>query len=206
LAPDPRTRDLVVRAIDGDARAFESLCELFAKSILFEAHRYVRNPSDADDAAQEAVIAMHASIRNLRDPDAFRPWLYRLVKYCCLKHVHRLRSQKGGDEAADIDDYAESLPDEARDGNPQELLLEGERVEIVRRLVEQLCEKQREALILYYYENMSYREIASALRCTTSTVSTNIMKAKRNIARRLAAMDAEEGVGEEPAGRSAFGW
>ncbi|MDR1816402.1 MAG: sigma-70 family RNA polymerase sigma factor [Clostridiales Family XIII bacterium] len=181
-------------AKDGDVRAFESLCGMFAKSILFEARRYIGNPHDADDAAQEAVIAMHRSIGGLRDPDAFRPWMYRLVKYCCLKHVRRLNVLKGGEDAADIDDYSESLPDERSEGNPQESLLADERVALIRKAIGQLCERQRESLILYYYENLTYSEIAYALGCTASTVSTNIMKAKRNIARMLAPYEAAETV------------
>ncbi|MDR3305682.1 MAG: sigma-70 family RNA polymerase sigma factor [Clostridiales Family XIII bacterium] len=174
-------RELVVKASGGDREAFEELYRGCTKTILYQAHRYIRNPDEADDAAQEAVIAMYQNIGTLKNPDAFIPWMYRLVKFVCLKHVRKLTAQKGGQETADIDDYAETLPDEKQDGNPERWTVERERSEIIMRAINLLPEKQREALILYYYEGLTYREIAEAIGSTTSTVSTNIMKAKKRI-------------------------
>ena len=178
-------RDLVVKAIRGDTEAFECLYRQYTKSILYHARRYISNPAEAEDAAQEAVVEMYRNISTLKDPDAFLPWMYRLTKFVCLKHVRSLKTGMGHYGMSDIDDYTDVLADESSKSDPSELMVEGERVETIRGIIEQLPDKQRETLILYYYEGLNYREIAAALGSKPSTVSTNIMKAKKRIAQEL---------------------
>ena len=178
-------RDLVIKAIQGDTDAFERLYRQYTKSILYHAHRFISDKTEAEDAAQEAVIEMYRNISTLKDPDAFLPWMYRLTKFVCLKHVRKLKTGMGHYGMSDIDEYAEALADESGESDPSELIVEGEKVEVIRGIIEKLPEKQRETLILYYYEGLNYREIAAALDSKPSTVSTNIMKAKKKIAKEL---------------------
>jgi RNA polymerase sigma-70 factor (ECF subfamily) len=178
-------RDLTVKAIRGDAEAFEQLYLRYTNSILYHARRYIRDPLEAEDAAQEAVIEMYRNIGTLKDPNAFVPWMYRLTKFVCLKHVRDLASKRGGQTAADLDDFVEILADESTDSDPAKAIVEDERTRTIRATIGRLPEKQREAVILFYYEGLSYREIAAAQGTTPSTVSTNIMKAKKKIALEL---------------------
>jgi RNA polymerase sigma-70 factor (ECF subfamily) len=178
-------RDLAVKAIRGDAEAFEQLYLRYTNSILYHARRYINDPVEAEDAAQEAVIEMYRNIGTLKDPNAFVPWMYRLTKFVCLKHVRDLASKRGGQSVADIDDFAEILADENTESDPAKAIVEEERTRAIRATIGRLPEKQREAVILFYYEGLSYREIAAAQGTTPSTVSTNIMKAKRKIAQEL---------------------
>jgi RNA polymerase sigma-70 factor (ECF subfamily) len=176
---------MVSRAIRGDADAFEALVREYSKTILYQARRYIRHPDEAEDAAQEAVIAMYESIHTLRKPEAFRSWMYRLVKFVCLKHIRDLSARRGGQDAGDIDDYADSLASDRREEDPSLSAEDRERSAQILRIIGTLPEKQREALVLHYYDGLSYREIAKAIGSTTSTVSTNILKAKRKIVREL---------------------
>jgi RNA polymerase sigma-70 factor (ECF subfamily) len=178
-------RDLAVKAIDGDTAAFEQLYLRYTNSILYHARRFIKDPDEAEDAAQEAVIEMYRNISTLKDPNAFVPWMYRLTKFVCLKHIRALDSKRGGHSVADIDDYAEVLADPGKEADPEKTMVEGERTDAIRAVIGHLPEKQREAVILFYYEGLSYREIAAAQGTTPSTVSTNIMKAKRKIAQEL---------------------
>jgi len=173
--------ELVERAVAGDVAAFEQLVQENMKTILYQARRYIHKPEDAEDAAQEAIIAMYRSIATLRNPEAFRSWMYRLIKFVCLKHVRSQESGPGGTVVADVDEYAESLRDDSHGSDPEEWVEERERSEIIAGLINALPEKQRESIILFYYEGLSYKEIGRALGATTSAVSTNIMKAKKNI-------------------------
>jgi len=104
-----------------------------------------------------------------------------LIKFTCLKHVRTQESGLGGGTAVDVEDYVEYLPDESRGSDPAEWLEDQERLETIVHLINGLPEKQRESIILYFYEGLSYKEIAQAMGNTIQTVSTNIMKAKKNI-------------------------
>ena len=178
-------RDLVIKAIKGDTEAFEQLYRNYTKNILYHARRYISDQAEAEDAAQEAIVEMYRNISTLKNPDAFLPWMYRLTKFVCLKHVRSLKTGMGHYGMTDIDDYVDVLADETGKSEPSELMVEGERVETIKGIIDRLPEKQRETLILYYYEGLSYREIAAALDSKPSTVSTNIMKAKKRIAQEL---------------------
>ncbi|MCL2493268.1 MAG: sigma-70 family RNA polymerase sigma factor [Clostridiales bacterium] len=172
---------LVERAVAGDVSAFEQLMRENMKTILYQTRRYIHKPEDAEDAAQEAIIAMYQSIGTLQNTESFKPWMYRLIKFTCLKYVRTRDSGPNGGTLVDVDEYAEYLPDESRGSDPAEWLEDRERLEAIVCLINGLPEKQRESIILYFYDGLTYREIAQAMGNTIKTVSTNIMKAKKNI-------------------------
>ncbi|MDR0887049.1 MAG: RNA polymerase sigma factor [Clostridiales Family XIII bacterium] len=176
---------LVAKAIQGDESAFVALYTMYAKKIRYHTGRIIRNYDDADDAAQEVVIAMHNSIKNLRDPETFLPWMYKVTKYVCYHHIRKLKSEQDKQDIKELDKHADTLIDNHKDSNPAVATEEKDRNAAIMRVINNLPEKQQEAIILYYFDEMNYREIAEAIGSTVSSVSTNIMKAKRNICNEL---------------------
>ncbi|MDR0886537.1 MAG: sigma-70 family RNA polymerase sigma factor [Clostridiales Family XIII bacterium] len=179
---------LVEQAINGSQSAFEKLYLSQSKAILYHARSLLINPEDAYDAAQDVVIAMMKNIRTLKDPSAFLSWQYQLIRYVCSKHVRKLKRIHFGQEPYDISDNAELYEDKNIDANTERVIEEQERSKIVLKVIAKLSKRQREAVILYYYEDLSYREIAEVMGSSVSTVSTNLMKAKKNIKAELVSM------------------
>lgn len=169
---------LARKASNGDKKSFEKLYQLQARYILYNSYRLMKNQEDAEDAAQEIVIAMYKSIQNLKDPKHFNSWLYGITINVCntlLKKKIKLK------EEFSAEDIVMDIREESREFLPEKY---AEDKEIRRKLIgiiDDLPVKKREAIYMYYYSNMSYKEIAEATGTTTSTIATNLMKAKQMI-------------------------
>jgi RNA polymerase sigma-70 factor (ECF subfamily) len=137
---------------------------------------------DAADVAQEVVLTMYSSISKLRSPEAFRSWMYRLIETSCIRHNSKSDKRRNN---VDIGDYENTIADEVPDTQPAEVAETNETNHIVQTMIDELPEKQRLALFMYYFEDMSYRQIAKALGITIGTVSTNIMKARTTLKKRM---------------------
>jgi RNA polymerase sigma-70 factor (ECF subfamily) len=175
---ESREFELVCKATAGDKDAFFALYKTKSESILLHAMSILGNYHDAEDAAQEVVIKLYNHIGGLNDPAAFNAWMQRIVTNVCYSIG---RKKKKHNDDADITDYENAVVDEDREFLPASYAEDKEIAAKLRQVIEMLPEKQHRAILMYYYDEMSYRDIAYALNSTTSTVSTNIVKAKKRI-------------------------
>jgi RNA polymerase sigma factor (sigma-70 family) len=177
-AKQPELYRLIDEARAGDVKAFEALYCRYAKKIVYHAKSILKNDEDAEDAAQEIVIRMFKSLPSLKSPYAFTSWLHKLITDGCYDWLQKNKRHSGHD---DITDYSEELPEDARERLPEASAEdESQRTQILS-VIHSLPPIQQRTVAMYYYEEMSYKEIAKALGVTVATVSTNIMKAKRKI-------------------------
>jgi RNA polymerase sigma-70 factor (ECF subfamily) len=173
---------LVEKAIKGDVPAFESLYTKYIKSIIYGARSWLYDKEAVDDAAQEIVLVMYKAIGKLKNPQAFKAWMQRIIMTVC---VDANRKRKRETSAEPIEDFEEILADERTDGRPEAAVDRKNADEDLRAAIGALPEMQRHTLILYYYEEMDYKEIAQALGVTKATVSTNLIKARGNLKKKL---------------------
>jgi RNA polymerase sigma factor (sigma-70 family) len=87
-------RILVERAMSGDEAAFDALVERFGTSLYSMARRILRDPLIAEDATQQALLAAWRGLPQLRDPDDFEAWTYRLVVNACHAEARRERRHR----------------------------------------------------------------------------------------------------------------
>jgi RNA polymerase sigma-70 factor (ECF subfamily) len=169
---------LIEKAIGGDEKAFSELYRLYAKTIIFHTRSFVKDRRDVEDVAQEVVIQMLSSIKSLKSPYAFSSWLHRIIRNVCFNHNNRYaRKQEKDDPLFDAD----VLKDEIPDNNPEDAAESHDARTLLYSQIKRLPEMQRTSIIMYYYDDMSYKEIANTLGIKVSTVSTNIMKAKKKL-------------------------
>jgi RNA polymerase sigma-70 factor (ECF subfamily) len=138
----------------------------------------LENEEEARDAAQEIVLLMYEHITELRAPEAFNVWLMRIISNTCIGISKKRRRDMNVYSLGEIplepeETSKEFIPHEWADSESVK--------ESLRNIVERLPRKRRMAIIMYYYDEMSYRDIAAALNVSINTVSTNIMKAKAMI-------------------------
>ena len=81
-------RDLVLSAQSGDRQAFGHLVDRYHAMTLGIAKRFVHTPEIADELAQEALLQAYLSLKNLRDPERFKSWLYDIAQNTCRNHLH----------------------------------------------------------------------------------------------------------------------
>ncbi len=178
---------LIQRARLGSKEAFGELVLRYHRSVMAIAYRMTGDAALADDAAQAAFLRAWTHLDDLRDPSAFRGWLYRLA-VSASSDQRRQAARSGG-----------PLPEELADGaDPEGDALALERARAVRQAALALPEQCRAALILREYQGLSYREIARSLGVPIGTVMSRL-----NYARALlrAALTGElEAAGAEAQG------
>jgi RNA polymerase sigma-70 factor (ECF subfamily) len=155
---------------------------MYAKTILFQARLLVRNREDAEDVAQKVAIAMLRDIRKLRSPYAFRSWLQRLIVNMSNKHNAQMLRETGHMESLS---FAESVVDESPETQPEDVAVSRDMRRFVGGYLERLPAAQAVALALYYYEQLSYKEVAEVMGVSIGSVSSTISKAKQNLKKML---------------------
>jgi RNA polymerase sigma-70 factor (ECF subfamily) len=177
---------LVERVQRGEARAFDYLVLRYRHKVLKLIMRYVRDPVEAEDVAQEAFIKAYRALPSFRGDSAFYTWLYRIAINTAKNALVSSR-RRPVDYDLDLQD-PEQYDMQARlkdSETPEGLLLTDEIRDTVNAAIADLPEDLRTAIMLRELEGMSYEEIAAAMECPVGTVRSRIFRAREAIDKRL---------------------
>ena len=164
----------------GDRLALRVLYERHAGFVFRTAYRFLFDEEDARDMTQSVFVTVMQTAYRYKPEAKLTTWLYRVVVNRCLNHrskaSHRLRDSQN--EHA----FPERVP-APEEGRPDRLTERAEQTARLRDALLQLPERQRIALILKRFEEMSYEEIAEALDCSKSSVESLLYRARQSIIR-----------------------
>ena len=150
--------------------------------------RYVRNPAEAEDIAQEAFIKAYRALPQFRGDSAFYTWLYRIA-INTAKNAVVSRDRSPIEYNIDRNDATEESYDmqgRMKDSEtPEGLVLTDEIRSTVNAAIEALPEDLKTAIVLRELDGLSYEEIAAAMDCPVGTVRSRIFRAREAIDRRL---------------------
>jgi RNA polymerase sigma-70 factor (ECF subfamily) len=168
----------LVRALEGDDSAFTQLVETYHRPVYNLCFRMLGNAGDAEDAAQESFLRAYKSL-NRYDPNrSFATWLLSIASHFC---IDQLRKRRFNSFSIDDEDHAWLEPSDPGP-NPEKTLLINEKQSQVQALLDHLGPKDRSAVIMRYWYNYSYEEIAEALSLTISAVKSRLHRARRELA------------------------
>ena len=178
--------DLVLRVQRGDKSAFDFLVIKYQHKIIQLVNRYVKDPSEAQDVAQESFIKAYRALGNFRGDSAFYTWLYRIAINTAKNYLVS-RSRRSSDYQVDIQDAEaiENAPQLQGMETPERLLLNQEIIDTIKTAIDKLPEEMRTAIMLREFEGMSYEEIAVAMDCPVGTVRSRIFRAREAIDNKL---------------------
>jgi len=180
-------QQLVERAQRGDKRAFDLLVTKYQRKLGRLLSRFIRDPAEVEDVAQEAFIKAYRALPSFRGDSAFYTWLYRIGINTAKNYLVALGRRAPTVTEFDSDE-AESFEDgeQLRDINtPESMLMSKEIGSTVNAAMEDLPEDLRTAITLREIEGLSYEEIASIMNCPIGTVRWRIFRAREAIAARL---------------------
>ncbi len=168
-------KELMVRASRGDMDAFEELVRRHQQAALDTAFHFLGDPRKAEDIAQEAFLRVLERAESYRPTAAFRTYLFTIIWHLCVDAHRRetpvsldsLRPRAGGVE------------------DPAEATFRRERALRVRRGLDELPPRQRMALVLKYFQEMSYREISEVMDCSVSAVDSLLSRARNALREQL---------------------
>ena len=177
---------LVERVQQGDKSAFDILVLKYQSKIIQLVNRYVHDPDEAMDVAQEAFIKAYRAIGRFRGDSAFYTWIYRIAINTAKNHlVASGRRPPAGDiDAQDAEQYegATGLREYA---TPEGMILKDEIEKTVASAIDELPDDLKTAITLRELEGLSYEEIAQAMECPIGTVRSRIFRARDAIDTKL---------------------
>jgi len=189
MSADASDLSLVRRVQRGDKGAFDALVLKYQHKLVKLVMRYVRNPAEAEDIAQEAFIKAYRALPQFRGDSAFYTWLYRIaINTAKNAVVSRDRSpiEYNIDRNSTDNDESYDMQGRMRDSEtPEGLVLTDEIRSTVNAAIDALPEDLRTAIVLRELEGLSYEEIAEAMACPVGTVRSRIFRAREAIDRRL---------------------
>ncbi len=187
MGADVSDLSLVRRVQRGDKGAFDVLVLKYQHKLVKLVTRYVRNPAEAEDIAQEAFIKAYRALPQFRGDSAFYTWLYRIaINTAKNAVVSRDRSPVDYDFDRDSIDESYDMQGRLKDSEtPEGLVLTDEIRQTVNAAIEQLPEDLRTAIVLRELEGLSYEQIGAAMGCPVGTVRSRIFRAREAIDRRL---------------------
>jgi len=187
MSADVSDLSLVRRVQRGDKGAFDVLVLKYQHKVVKLVMRYVRNPAEAEDIAQEAFIKAYRALPQFRGDSAFYTWLYRIA-INTAKNAVVSRDRSPIDFDLDLQNPDESYDMQGRlkdTETPEALTLTEEIRTIVNAAIEALPDDLRQAIMFREIEGLSYEEIADAMGCPVGTVRSRIFRAREAIDRRL---------------------
>jgi RNA polymerase sigma-70 factor (ECF subfamily) len=169
--------DLVAACLDGHPGAFDLIVERYRRPVYRICYRFVGNHEDASDLSQDVFIRAYRGLGRFKGQAALGTWIHRIAVNACL---NRAAVKSPRTEPLDAAQHVD-----ARGETPTERLLRDERAVRVREAVAQLPDKQRAALILRAYQDLSHQEIAATLGTSVGAAKANVFHALRNLRRLL---------------------
>jgi len=177
---------LVERVQKGDKQAFDVLVLKYQNKIIQLIYRYVHDPEEAQDVAQEAFIKAYKALGRFRGDSAFYTWLYRIAINTAKNYLvaSSRRPPKSDIDAQDAEQYegAVGLKEYA---TPERMLLRDEIQGSIAKAIDELPDELRTAITLRELEGLSYEEIAQTMNCPIGTVRSRIFRARDAIDTRL---------------------
>src|SRR6202044_1450135 len=172
--------EAVARARAGDADAWGDLYRDFAPAIFRFCRRALPTREDAEDATMEIFMKLRDKLSQYDETRSFSAWLYRVAANHCWDILRR-RKIRQDKETEDV----EEVPLEHPDPNQLDRLIEQKTSEEVRHALQKLGARARMALVLRYYSDMSYDEIADALGVRRAFVGVVLLRARHELRQAL---------------------
>lgn len=170
-------REWIHRAKQGDDDAFARLVEVYQVPVYNLCYRMLGNPMEAEDAAQETFLRAYRGLSRYDPERRFVTWLLSIASHHCIDRLRRRRYP--------IQSFDELLPRQQRADDkpgPEVALMAKEERDVVREMLGRLGDQDRAALILRYWYDLSYEEIAQSLSTSVSAIKSRLHRARRQLA------------------------
>ena len=173
--PERNDEEVAVQVQDGDIESFRTLVERYEPKIIRYAKRFFFDGDEGKDLVQEVFIKAYVNIKSFDPTRRFSPWIYRIAHNEFVNNIKKRQKERENVSVFEFDTLFPHLV-------AKETADEGFNKTEVRRMLDaslgQLGPKYREPLILYYFEELDYREIADILHIPVSTVGVRLQRGR----------------------------
>jgi len=183
-----RDAQLMLRVREGDAESFALLLERHRTPVIHFLYRMIQNQAVAEELAQETFLRVYRSRESYEPTAKFTTWLFRIATHLALNWLRDHKNSRGEVALDEPSDGFPTLQVAHREASVEQRLVKESKAAEVRRAIGSLPQKQRGAVLMHKYQEMEYRQIATALKCSESAVKSLLFRAYETLRTRLAHM------------------
>jgi RNA polymerase sigma-70 factor (ECF subfamily) len=173
--------DLVERARAGDPAAFEQMIICYQRRVVSTAWRILGSEEDARDAAQEVFLRAYKYLGKFKQGHDFTGWLYGIVINVCRDMARKRRRREGRFTSLEVERELGNLEALRSQVDVEAAAISSQQQALVRRALEMLSRREREAIVLRDLEGLSTQEVARILGSSQTTVRSQISSARAKI-------------------------
>lgn len=167
------------KARNGNKEAFGKIIEAYQTPVYNLAYRMLSNSGEAEEAAQEAFIRAYTRLESYNPDHKFSTWLLSITSNYCIDQIRKRRAL-----LLSIDEPLAPHPAlmSDREEAPESQLVHSQQQEMVQSLLAELEPDYREAVILRYWHELSYEEIAEMMDTSVSAIKSRLFRARKQLA------------------------
>jgi RNA polymerase sigma-70 factor, ECF subfamily len=174
-------QQLIENAKEGNAAAFNQVVLAYRKRILGTISRLIGRPEDVEDVAHEVFVRLYYSLDQLRSPEVFEPWLYRLTVNASYDYLRRIK-RRHESRMADMTEAQVVMADSAAGGRRSEEDEQKSEVrEFVNALFAQVSEEDRILLTLKEVEGLSLKELEQVYNTNENALKVRLFRARQRV-------------------------
>ncbi|HEX8996566.1 MAG TPA: sigma-70 family RNA polymerase sigma factor [Ktedonobacterales bacterium] len=180
------------RTLAGDQEAFATIVEKYKDPVFNVAYRMLGNPTEAEDVAQETFVRAYTQLRTYQEGRRFSTWLLSIASHLSIDQLRRRRFLALPLENAPFLEWIADLG-----AGPEQAALQVEASDEMQKVLSVLPPKYRTVLVLRYWYDLSYEEIAEMLGLTSALVKARLHRARELVARTLKAQGLDMTLSSE---------
>jgi RNA polymerase sigma factor (sigma-70 family) len=169
---------LVLRATEGDQRAYAELLGRYRDAIYYMLLKMVNNSSDAEDLTIEAFGKAFKNISQYAPNYAFSTWLFKIATNNCIDFIRKKKTSHVSLDQTNEEHEKATKDIQAPVMDPEETLINEQKIHLMRSLVSKLKPRYRKLIELRYFNELSYEEIAEELELPIGTVKAQLFRAR----------------------------
>ncbi|MDL2315023.1 RNA polymerase sigma factor [Bacteroidales bacterium OttesenSCG-928-C19] len=173
--------ELLEGIIAGNEDSYKELISLYQSKLKNVAYGIVHNWDDAEDIVQDTFVDVFRNISKFRGDANIATWIYRITINKSLNHIRKHKNKNHTTNSLENLTSKEEL----KDSNPTEENINEERLLKLNKAIDKLSEKQKTAFTLFYYEEMSQKDIAQIMNISSSAVEQLVFRAKQKLKKQL---------------------
>jgi RNA polymerase sigma-70 factor (ECF subfamily) len=177
--------DLIQKAQQGDASAFNQIVTVYRRRILGTISRLIGRPEDVEDVAQEVFIRLYFSLGQLRTAEVFEPWLYRLTVNASYDYLRKSR-RRIESRMADLSEQQVMMADAVAGSRAQSDETEKRRVrDTVQELLGTVSDDDRILLMLKEVEGLSLKELEKIYNVNENALKVRLFRARQRVLKKM---------------------
>jgi len=179
-------KEIINEIIQGNRNLFKLLVEKYQSMVFRTCMGFLHQKDDADDLTQEIFVQAYQSLNSFRGNAAFSTWIYRIAVNASLNKIRKTSTKKIFQQFEGLFTNEKKNATFLSDiENPEVIIIKDQHREWVQKALNKLPEKQRTAIVLSKYDDLTQKEIAEIMHTTEGAVEALIQRAKSNLRKNL---------------------